>query len=166
MSGRFQERASESAWLPLVCAACLLLRFPQTSRLTQAVGLSLAGLGSAWVLVAALQDGWLKAGLSCRVLAYTGRISYGWYLWHYPILMIGERHLPHFRGLDAVLVGTSYLAAVASYHWVERPFLRLKARFEPTKERTRQQLRALAEHHHVGAADAYLYSDSGTRSLR
>ena len=50
-----------------------------------------------------------------------GKYSYGWYLWHWPILMI----VPHALGVEAtitlnlVLAAVSLVLAVASYHLVE-----------------------------------------------
>lgn len=68
--------------------------------------------------------------LSYRPEVYFGKISYGIYLWHYPLLFVVLRQAP---GMDAALrfvvvaVGGTLLAAV-SHRWVEKPFLRLKSR--------------------------------------
>jgi peptidoglycan/LPS O-acetylase OafA/YrhL len=68
--------------------------------------------------------------LGSRSLAGIGRISYGLYLWHYPIFFA----LAHDVGLSlgaTLTLGTplSLAAAVLSYYWVELPALRLKRRF-------------------------------------
>lgn len=68
--------------------------------------------------------------LESRPLVYFGRISYGCYLFHMPIIewvpwgTIGWSNLPVtlFLGL------LSLLAGMLSYHFVEAPFLRLKER--------------------------------------
>jgi peptidoglycan/LPS O-acetylase OafA/YrhL len=127
----------QMAIIPIVLLASILLTFHWRSSLTQGVGLSLAGLSSAWIMLAALQDGFLKKFLSLPPLVYTGRISYGWYLWHYPILAVATHLLPRSYG-TALLVVVSYLTAVMSYHFVERPFLKLKDRFEPKAVATYQ----------------------------
>ena len=47
---------------------------------------------------------------------YVGRISYAWYLWHWPCLLLGARQLP----MPAALA-VSFALAVASHHLVETP---------------------------------------------
>ncbi|PZO08878.1 MAG: acyltransferase [Lysobacteraceae bacterium] len=67
--------------------------------------------------------GWVPRLLSLQVLRLPGRISYSWYLWHWPFLMImpvmglGTPTMPLTLGL--VLI--SFLVAWASYIWVEAP---------------------------------------------
>jgi peptidoglycan/LPS O-acetylase OafA/YrhL len=65
-----------------------------------------------------------------RAFVWTGRRSYGLYLWHWPIfLFMGvEEHVVRFP----VAVVLSVAAAAASARWVEFPFLRLKKRFGTT----------------------------------
>ena len=74
--------------------------------------------------------------LENRWLVRLGLISYGLYLWHYPVLW----HLGFFNsdqaaypGLVAVVVGVglSVLAAVASYRWVEGPFRKRRSDRSP-----------------------------------
>ena len=72
----------------------------------------------------AVAQGSLRS-LELRPLRYAGKISYGLYLWHYPVFIVlgWELGLP-------VSIG----CAVLSYRYVEQPFLRRKAhRAGPTK---------------------------------
>ncbi len=80
------------------------------------------------------------AGAAARVLSLTplvwvGKISYGLYLFHFPLMkyMIEQ----HWTVRDKTLVGISvaFALATASYYLVERPFLRLKDRFRGGRER-------------------------------
>jgi peptidoglycan/LPS O-acetylase OafA/YrhL len=70
----------------------------------------------------------LKSFLSVRPLTYAGRISYGFYLWHYPIVL-GLLKYGNIGKLAAFAL--SFCLASASYHWVELPFLRKKKLFSP-----------------------------------
>jgi peptidoglycan/LPS O-acetylase OafA/YrhL len=62
---------------------------------------------------------------------WLGTRSYAIYLWHVPLIALGEaRGWPQWL---AALVGvpTAIIVSGVSYRWVERPFLRLKARLHP-----------------------------------
>jgi len=106
------------------------------------------GLGSRWlyewgylvfVLVTAVLVADLYAGgLTSRLLhheplVFVGRISYGLYLWHWPVYLVlngGRIHWP-FIPLTLLRLAVSGLCALASFVLVERPFLRVKDRLEP-----------------------------------
>jgi peptidoglycan/LPS O-acetylase OafA/YrhL len=88
---------------------------------------------AALVLVGALLPGPVRMALSPRPLRRLGGISYGLYLWHWPIFVwltptsAGLSSWPLF----AVRVAVSLGLAVASARWVERPFRRRHARRLP-----------------------------------
>jgi len=69
-----------------------------------------------------------------------GRVSYGLYLYHFPIFfalkgrMLGAEGSARYGWLVAALV-LSFAAAFASYHLIERPILRKAARFRTTEQR-------------------------------
>jgi peptidoglycan/LPS O-acetylase OafA/YrhL len=119
-----------------VLLAPLTLWFPFTYRLVAPL---LVPVVTAAVIVVAVRGGvpWLRA----RWLTLVGRRSYGLYIWHYPI--IAALFFP-LAGLPLVLstgilVGLSWLATMLSWHLVEAPFLRLKARTsvaEPSAPKT------------------------------
>jgi peptidoglycan/LPS O-acetylase OafA/YrhL len=127
---KMKSRARRLVLLPIAALLIIMLTFHLNSPRTQGFGMTLAGLAAAWIMIAALQDGFLKTLLSIKPLVYTGRISYGWYLWFYPIFIFGTHALPKTNEKPLAVIA-SYLAAMTSYHLVERPFLRLKERFEP-----------------------------------
>ncbi|MHB1509367.1 MAG: acyltransferase family protein [Acidimicrobiales bacterium] len=64
--------------------------------------------------------------LSLRPLRYIGRISYGIYLWHWPVIvyMTESRTGLAQPWLDSARLGATMALAVASYHLVEAPVRR------------------------------------------
>jgi hypothetical protein len=79
--------------------------------------------GAVIVAVVAQPQSLLAKGLSWGAVAYIGRISYGLYLYHWPVfLMLDNAHtgLLGWRLLAARLAVTGVIA-VCSYHLVEQP---------------------------------------------
>jgi peptidoglycan/LPS O-acetylase OafA/YrhL len=66
--------------------------------------------------------------LENRALVFIGKISYGLYLWHYPVLLALQEHNLPWQHL-AYLVPTVPLVLL-SYHFIEKPCLRIKHRFQ------------------------------------
>jgi peptidoglycan/LPS O-acetylase OafA/YrhL len=89
------------------------------------------------VFYVAVWDSWLRRILSHRLLVHPGRISYGIYLFHYPVLTYSGSWLravnPHLGNSRIVLVLVtllvSYMLALASWRFLETRFLRLKRQF-------------------------------------
>ena len=83
-------------------------------------------VGAALVLFAGTGAGWRRYSFS-RVLAaaplrFIGAISYSWYLWHWPVLILGEALRPDAGvGYQCLLVAVSLLLAIAAYYLVESP---------------------------------------------
>jgi peptidoglycan/LPS O-acetylase OafA/YrhL/lysophospholipase L1-like esterase len=81
-------------------------------------------------LVVALDRGWLVRGFALRPLVWIGVLSYGLYLWHWPVYIVLS---PERTGLDgvallAVRLGASALIAYTSFRLVEDP-IRRRARW-------------------------------------
>ncbi|MGH7980844.1 MAG: acyltransferase family protein, partial [Limisphaerales bacterium] len=68
-------------------------------------------------------------------LAYLGTISYGFYVWHFPIFRIMRVHDPEHWRMIAVPLAAA--ATMFSYYVVERPCLRLKKRFNRPGKRAK-----------------------------
>lgn len=86
------------------------------------VGFTLTAASSSYVVgfIATDNKNIVSDVLSLPLLVYIGTISYGLYLYHYPIIKIFEReHLPLPL---AILV--SFIAAALSWHFIEKPIIR------------------------------------------
>jgi len=74
-----------------------------------------------------------------RGMAYLGRISYGLYVFHWmfvEILGVPSAHAPIDRSVRAIAALLATIATAAgSYHFFEKPFLRLKEKFARVKSR-------------------------------
>ena len=86
-------------------------------------GFSVVALAAAAVIWAAMVRGPVRFGLSLPPLPQIGRISYGLYLWHWPIFVALS---PDRTGLDgnallALRIAVTFAIAIASYVAVERP---------------------------------------------
>lgn len=73
-----------------------------------------------------LDQGPLAKVLSFHPFRWIGMISYGIYLWHWPIIVYFDQVRTGLRGapLDVARVGLTLVAATASYYLVERPLRR------------------------------------------
>jgi peptidoglycan/LPS O-acetylase OafA/YrhL len=118
-------------WIAGVTALALLAAATVTSgsRAIYIVAPTLASIGGL-LLIAFLVTGDRGALFRWPCLCATGRISYGLYLWHVPIVWVLLPHLARLPLLvrGAIIVGLAWAAAAASYRWVEQPFLRRKHR--------------------------------------
>lgn len=82
------------------------------------------------------KDSVIRRALSITPLTRVGTVSYGLYLWHYPILIVFASLAAPLElsalGYQAVslfiLLPLSFAGCVLSYRYVERPFLALKDR--------------------------------------
>ncbi len=83
----------------------------------QVISGALIGAGAATLLVHGAVQG--SALLSWLPLRFAGRISYAWYLWHWPLLWLSGTT---FDGVGALpMIGVSFVVAVASTVWLEEP---------------------------------------------
>jgi peptidoglycan/LPS O-acetylase OafA/YrhL len=102
-------------------------------RLRSAVGSTVVAAATCLIIAHIMygpRDSFINRFLDLKPLVWTGRRSYGLYLWHWPIFLFMqvEQHLS--RAPIAFVV--SFLVAAASARFVEFPFLRLKKRFSRT----------------------------------
>lgn len=112
------------AGLGLILTAALLLD-PNTPY--PGLWALLPSSGAALVLAAGSAQGGAGVAqvLATRPLQALGRVSYAWYLWHWPVFLLGDTLLEQQGPLQAlVFAALSLLLAVISYHLVESPIRR------------------------------------------
>lgn len=92
---------------------------------------AIAGLAAVVIIDAVVGDtGVMRRILVTKLLVWIGSISYGLYLWHYPVYRM--LFWLKFDGLSVACIGTigSFGLAILSYKIIEAPFLKLKRKFE------------------------------------
>jgi peptidoglycan/LPS O-acetylase OafA/YrhL len=113
-------------WLSLGAVIVAINQFSESTRYPgvaaivptlATIGLLLSGVGDA--------SRGVSRYLASPMLRLIGRVSYSWYLWHWPFIVIGAAFLP--RGGIAFRVAcalTALLLAAATYKLVENPIRR------------------------------------------
>ncbi len=111
--------------LGTAASAALWWRATYTGGFLWQGGFLLAALASAAVLVsvACADRSWLARALASPPLRFLGRISYGLYLWHFPLFQWVDAARTGLRGypLFGLRCLVTLAAATASFYLVERP---------------------------------------------
>jgi peptidoglycan/LPS O-acetylase OafA/YrhL len=89
-------------------------------------GYAVLSLVNAALVLSLMTPGAFTRSLSWGPLVTIGRLSYSWYLVHWPVILILDRVELDRWGLLAVKVGVSLLVAVALHRIVEQPLRRLE----------------------------------------
>jgi peptidoglycan/LPS O-acetylase OafA/YrhL len=134
-----------AVWPSVACLAAILVLSQQLpgSGFRDWITWTLTVVSSAAVIGGLVTQPlpFVTAFLGSPPLRFLGRISYSVYLWHFLIIVLlyRERRVTlsasHYRASVylSVIVGT-LIVAVISHFVIERPFLRLKVRFERTPD--------------------------------
>lgn len=121
----------------LAAIATIALVSRDKSAVFYLVALPLASVLGALVIVYLLDGARAAARLAgWQPLVGVGRISYGLYLWHFPVFIVLRPHLQWlpFPLRASILIAVSLGVASAAYFGVERYFLRLKDRMVPRQQ--------------------------------
>lgn len=126
-------KVSKHALATACMALLVLVALPSlpTSYQTEAVTLriTLAEL-SAFVLVCYAAEHARAAFLASRPMVYIGRLSYGIYLWHFPLALLLRGTQPLWITLSATLVFSFAMAAIC-LHLVDVPLKRWRQKAGP-----------------------------------
>jgi peptidoglycan/LPS O-acetylase OafA/YrhL len=130
------------AFLWLAAALCPMQNTEATALATM-LAFPAAALGSGAFLLAAIGASNSPSRVwNSPLVTQGGRISYGLYVYHYPLMMIVFLELGRVVSGFGLLIGQPLVAFVLtvivasmSYRWLETPFLRMKDRFQRTDAR-------------------------------
>jgi peptidoglycan/LPS O-acetylase OafA/YrhL len=116
-------------WLALGILAWMFYAVRSDQALLYRGGFLFAALAAA-LLIASLvqsQSAPLARMLACRPIVAIGLISYGLYLYHYPVYLWLTPERTHFKPSQLLMlrVAVTAAAAIASYHYIEKPFRRI-----------------------------------------
>jgi peptidoglycan/LPS O-acetylase OafA/YrhL len=139
-SRRFIEIA---AWISIPVFAWFLLCVELSSPFPYKGGFTLMAIVWAFVIIACVETNWsFRPVLRNKLLCSLGEVSYGIYLWHVPIQFAVHEHGADWSVTMRIVVSLVLTAifVVASWHLVEKPFLRLKDRFDRRPAKQQQTL--------------------------
>jgi len=131
------ETLARRAWLPIVTVSMLLFsRIALPSTYHYSIGFTVDAVLFAILIVQLLQlyKSRVWSWLEWPTVRYLGAISYPIYLYHAWGASIGRRLVGSAPSLEfAAAVICTILLASGSYFVIERPFLKLKNRYDPEK---------------------------------
>lgn len=123
------ERIDSLGWFGLTALSAIVILGDEAQVWLYRGGFSLVAVLAAGVIFAAVagpETGTFRETMSLTPLVMIGRLSYGLYLWHWPIFLFLDEDRVGVDGytLLAVRIVTSLAVAAASYYVIERPISR------------------------------------------
>jgi len=98
-----------------------------TSAIDYRGGFFLSALSAAAIVLGAVcvPGGVIARVLSLRIIMWVGTVSYGAYLWHYPVFVYLDAGRVGFGGIGLLLLrsGVTFALAATSFYLVERPVM-------------------------------------------
>lgn len=85
-------------------------------------GFTFLALLSAWLIIGVMENTLMRQMFSNRILVYVGKISYGLYLFHYPLFAFAGHNVV----LRCAMLILSFVMAALSFRFLESPILKLK----------------------------------------
>jgi peptidoglycan/LPS O-acetylase OafA/YrhL len=110
-------------WESWAGALVIFVAMAVPTRHFPGIGALPATLGAALLLHASTVEGGAWRVLSSRPMVFIGRVSYPFYLWHWPLLALAAAAIPGDipAPTRAALVLAAFFLAAGTWRWVERP---------------------------------------------
>jgi peptidoglycan/LPS O-acetylase OafA/YrhL len=135
LSSDLTALATRTVAIPIAVIMAVSFLTPWDTRWLALGGSTVIATCAAWLLVACLNEpkGLFFSLLRSAPIQYCGRISYGIYLWHAMMASLLSNSRYHFSPLliSLIVPPVTLIIATASFFLIEKPFLKLKERFEP-----------------------------------
>jgi peptidoglycan/LPS O-acetylase OafA/YrhL len=106
-----------------ICALGVSLVFLSTNHLLPRAVLVVPVFSTAVILIVG-QTGALGSILSSRILTFLGDVSYGWYLWHWPLIVFVDLVFPRNVFAAVTISIFALLLSSITYQRIENPFRR------------------------------------------
>ncbi len=131
-AGRWRTALGGLGWVVIAIFAYTWSHLSQPTIFLYRGGFFLVAVGVAVVIFTAVthQLGSVSRALGVRPLQYVGKISYGAYLWHFPLFAMLSASSVHLIGypLMVIRIGVTLLVASVSFYVVEEPIRRGRMR--------------------------------------
>jgi peptidoglycan/LPS O-acetylase OafA/YrhL len=130
--GRWRTLVGVLGWVVIGYFAYLWSHLSAPTTFLYRGGFFLAAVGVAIVIFTAVthQLGSVSRALGNRVFQYVGKISYGTYLWHFPLFAMLSATSLHLIGYPLLIIriGVTLMVATISFYVVEEPIRRGRLR--------------------------------------
>ncbi|WP_158645610.1 acyltransferase family protein [Stackebrandtia albiflava] len=115
--------ASAISWLGLAAVVTAAVRFDAATEFPGYLALLPTAGAALLIFGGCAKQGDVQGLLSTQPMQLIGKLSYGWYLWHWPLLIIGPAAFGIEPSITAGLglAGAGLLLAAISYELVENP---------------------------------------------
>jgi peptidoglycan/LPS O-acetylase OafA/YrhL len=121
--------ASRFVWIPVTIISSLLLTLKAETAVSIPGLFMMDAVLVAWILIAVRSGSPINTALGIPIVVWVGRISYGLYVWHFPIVVLMRQYGSTIPWIVAGIVLSVAIAAV-SYEMIEKPAAKLsKYRF-------------------------------------
>ncbi|HEV3265185.1 MAG TPA: acyltransferase family protein [Acidimicrobiales bacterium] len=131
-AGRWRTALGVLGWVVIAVFAYAWSHMSQPTTFLYRGGFFLVAVGVALVIFTAVthQLGSVSRALGIRPFQYVGKISYGTYLWHFPLFAMLSATSLHLIGypLLVIRIGVTLLVATISFYVVEEPIRRGRMR--------------------------------------
>ena len=137
--GLVRTRALRSLLVPaLIFIGVCMVAIGYGSSFMSLGGFTLLAIATGLLLVNVVsgRPGYLRGFLEYGPLVWVGRISYGIYLWHYPVFKASSFLDGSWPIKLCVAVALTVIVSTLSYYFIEQPALSLKRKFKPQTARS------------------------------